>query len=103
MNKIWIILRREFLSRVQKKSFLIATIGIPMIFPLLIGGMAYVAIQQEKGKAGEVIEVLDLSGKMQLESSDKYKFEAVSGDLEKVKENFNKGSHSALLYIPSFE
>jgi ABC-2 type transport system permease protein len=103
MNKIWLIFKREFLNRVQKKSFLIATIGIPMIFPLVIGGMAYVAIQQEKGKATEVIEVLDASGKLQLETSDKYKFEPVTGDLETVKNAFNKSDHSGLLYIPSFE
>ena len=37
MNKIWLIIQREFLNRVQKKSFLVATILIPLIFPAIIG------------------------------------------------------------------
>jgi ABC-2 type transport system permease protein len=103
MNKIWLIFKREFLNRVQKKSFLIATIGIPLIFPIIIGGMGYVMVQQEKGKAAEIIEILDLSGKIQLENSEKYKFEAVNGPIEKAKEDFNKSNHAGLLYIPPFE
>ena len=31
MNKVWLIIQREFLNRVQKKSFLIATILLPLI------------------------------------------------------------------------
>lgn len=49
MNKIWLIIQREFLSRVQKKSFLVATILIPLIFPAIIGILVYVAKQSAKG------------------------------------------------------
>ena len=38
MNKIWLIMQREFLNRVQKKSFLITTILVPLIFPAIIDG-----------------------------------------------------------------
>ena len=44
MNKIWLIFQREFLNRVQKKSFLIATILIPLIFPAIIAVMVWVAV-----------------------------------------------------------
>ena len=47
MNKIWLIMKREFLNRVQKKSFLIATILLPLIFPLLMAILVYVAIEQK--------------------------------------------------------
>jgi ABC-2 type transport system permease protein len=56
MNKIWLIMKREFLNRVQKKSFLIATILIPLIFPAIIGGMVYVMIQQEESAGKQVVE-----------------------------------------------
>jgi len=49
MNKIGLIIQREFLNRVQKKSFLIATILIPLIFPAIIGLLAYISVQSEKG------------------------------------------------------
>ena len=36
MNKILLIIEREVLNRVGKKSFLVATILIPLIFPAII-------------------------------------------------------------------
>ena len=32
MNKIFIIIGREFTTRVKKKSFLITTIAVPLLF-----------------------------------------------------------------------
>jgi ABC-2 type transport system permease protein len=49
MNKVWLIFQREFLNRVQKKSFLIATIVIPLIFPAIIAVMIYIFVKQEEG------------------------------------------------------
>ena len=40
MDKIWLILSREYVSRVKKKSFLLAT----FLTPLFIGGLYAVAI-----------------------------------------------------------
>jgi ABC-2 type transport system permease protein len=103
MSKIWLIFRREFLNRVQKKSFLVATILIPLIFPAIIGVMIYVMIQQEKGQAAQVVQVLDESGKIQLENSDKYTFELVAGKLDSAKAKFNKSKAFALLHVPPFD
>ena len=36
MDKIWIILEREYLQRVKKKSFILSTILTPLIFPIFI-------------------------------------------------------------------
>lgn len=103
MNKIWLIFQREFLNRVQKKSFLIATILVPLIFPAVIGAMIYVSIKQNESAVTQVIELLDKSGKIHLDSSAKYKFVSVEGDLEQVKTAFKNSGHFALLYVPPFE
>lgn len=103
MKKIWIIMQREFLNRVQKKSFLIATILIPLIFPVLIGGMVYIFIQQEETAGKAVIEVFDESGRMNLETNDKFEFILLSGNIEQAKAAYNQSNHFALLYIPTFE
>jgi len=103
MNKIWLIFKREFLNRVQKKSFLIATILIPMIFPAIIAIMIYIVVKQEEGAEKTRIGVLDKSGKIKLESGDRYEFTAVTTDLEEAKTTFNKSKDFALLYIPEFE
>lgn len=103
MNKIWLIFQREFLNRVQKKSFLIATILIPVIFPLIIGIMIYVAIEQEKSAGVQTVEVLDKSGKIQLQSNDRYNYVTISGELDDAKNAFSKSKDFALLYIPPFD
>lgn len=33
MNKTWIILKREYLTRVKKKSFIITTLLVPLFLP----------------------------------------------------------------------
>ena len=63
MNKIWLIMKREFLNRVQKKSFLIATILLPLIFPLLMAILVYVAIEQKKHATKDVVYYVDDSNR----------------------------------------
>jgi len=37
MNKVFLVIQREYLARVKKKSFLIATLLTPLIFPAIMG------------------------------------------------------------------
>ena len=45
MNKILIIAQREFLSRVQKKTFLLTTIGLPILIFLFYAMMIYFSVK----------------------------------------------------------
>lgn len=103
MNKVWLICQREFLNRVQKKSFLIATILIPMIFPAIIALMGYIFLKQEEGANRSVVHVLDESGRIKLEDTDRYKFVPVTGAPEHAKSSFRESDAFALLFIPEFE
>ena len=103
MNKIWLIFQREFLNRVQKKSFLIATILIPLIFPAIIAVMVYVMMKQEGSAGVQTVQVYDETGRFDFEGNEKYRFLPVSGDLEKVKSDFNHSGDFALLYLPEFD
>src|SRR5204863_7880404 len=50
------------------------------------------------------IELLDKSGKIQLEGNSKYEFiPPTSTNLDQAKLAFNKSDHLALLYVPAFE
>jgi len=100
MNKILLIIQREFLNRVQKKSFLIATILLPLVFPALMAILIYVFIQQQENAKQEVVDVLDESGMFEFEDSKKYKYIEISGPLEKAKTVYQEGDHFALLVIP---
>ena len=90
MNKIFLVIQREFMSRVKKKSFLLATILVPLIFPAIIGFMIYLRVESEKNKAQEVVQVLDESGIIKFEESKDYIYKTVEGPLDSAKERFNQ-------------
>src|SRR5688572_8766587 len=101
MNKIVLIFKREFLNRVQKKSFLIATILIPLIFPAIIGAMVYVAMEQEKSAKPEVINVIDETGRINFENTSKYIFKKSALSLDEAKKELKKSTDYGVLVIPN--
>lgn len=101
MKKIFLVIRREFLTRVKKRTFLIATILTPLLIPALMGGMIYLTIREHQNKEQETVQVLDETRQLTFEDSKSYKFVPVQGDLEQVKKAFNEGDDFGLLYIPA--
>ncbi len=102
MNKIWLIIQREFLNRVQKKSFLVATILVPLIFPALMAVLVYVAVEQKKNATKEVILYIDESGYFKPDTA-KFLFSPFQGSVEDGKRAFEASENFGLLYIPKFE
>ncbi len=102
MNKIWLIIQREFLNRVMKKSFLIATIFVPLIFPAIIGLLVYIAKESDKNSKKEVIHYIDENGGFTPDTS-KYVFKNFSGSLDDGKKAFDQSEDFGLLYIPKYD
>lgn len=103
MNKILLIIKREFLNRVQKKSFLLTTILVPLIFPALIAVMIVIMQKQSESQKAETVLVLDESLKFTLKDTKEFKFLAVTGSLEQIKTAFDSSDNYGLVYIPPFE
>jgi ABC-2 type transport system permease protein len=101
MNKIWLIAKREFLNRVQKKSFLIATILIPLIFPTIIGLLVYVTKEQDKNAKKETIIYFDESGTF-LPDSGRFLYVKLNSKSEAEK-IFKESDAFGLLTIPDFK
>jgi ABC-2 type transport system permease protein len=101
MNKVLLIIQREILNRIQKKSFLIATILIPLIFPMIIGLLVFVAKQSEKNAKKQVILYLDDNGAFRPDTT-KYAFRAFQGPLEEAKRAYQVTDDFGLLYIPKY-
>ena len=59
MNKILLIIKREYLTRVRKKTFIISTILFPVLYLGLIFGMGYLG---EKAKPRLHVAIIDSSG-----------------------------------------
>jgi ABC-2 type transport system permease protein len=103
MSKIGLVIKREFESRVKKKSFLLATLLVPLLFPAVIGGMLYFAIEEQKNAEQQIVYVLDEGGDFYMEDDQKYKFQVLETDLETAKVTFNESEAYALLYLPKID
>jgi ABC-2 type transport system permease protein len=100
MNKILLIIEREFLNRVGKKSFLVATILIPLIFPAIIGVLAYVAKKSREGEKKSVIYYLDESHEFKPDTT-RFHFTKLEGSLETARKTYQETDDLGLLYIPN--
>lgn len=59
MNKIWLIIQREYITRVRKKSFIVTTLLIPIMMFALFALFIYMAVRSEQKQA---IVIYDESG-----------------------------------------
>lgn len=59
MNKTWLIIKREYLTRVQKKTFILSTILTPLLIVGLIAAVTFISV---KNVDHEKIAVVDNTG-----------------------------------------
>ena len=99
MNKIWLIVKREYSTRVRNKMFLISTFLLPVILVLFIAGATYLSI---KGKDLQKIAVYDPNGyfKDALKSSESVKFDFTTGV---DTSNYEKKGYTGILVIPNWD
>ncbi|MFT6892971.1 MAG: ABC-2 type transport system permease protein, partial [Algoriphagus sp.] len=51
MDKIWLVIQREYLARVKKKSFLLVTLLTPLIFPAIMGVFVWIALEEKDNQS----------------------------------------------------
>lgn len=97
MNKILLVIKREYLSRVRNKTFIISTFLTPILF---IGLIATVVIITVKNSDKELVAVIDQTGifKNEMDSSNSVRF--INDPLVDTS-NFDEKGYSAILYSPN--
>ncbi|MFT6964958.1 MAG: ABC-2 type transport system permease protein [Marivirga sp.] len=103
MSKIGLVIRREFESRVKKKSFLLVTILVPLLFPAVMGAMIYFAIQEDRNAEQKLIYVVDEGKGFNFDDDKKYQFTVLEQPLEEAKVAFSESEAFALLYLPTID
>ena len=103
MNKIFLVIQREYLSRVKKKSFLIATLLTPLIFPAIMGVFVWIAMNEKENQSLRIIEVIDETDLFFMESSEQYAFTSSIEDPEEAKRMVQEGERYGFLYIPKMD
>ena len=102
MNKISLIIKREYLTRVKKKSFIIMT----LLGPLLMAGLMLVPVWLAiKDKDIQRIEVIDETGIFinQFENTTELQFKNEFISIEEAKEELYDGIYTSILHIKSVE
>ncbi len=104
LKTIGIIIRREYLNKVKKKSFLITTFLVPILVAgLTIGVMAVMMTTKEKTKT---IAVVDRSGIVlpYLEDTETIKYVDCSGqEADSIKFRLSNLGYDGLLSIPALD
>lgn len=102
MSKTGIIIQREYMVRVKKKSFLIMTIVGPLLMAALWIVPFFIATLSEERRD---IEVFDQSGIFSdsFISDSRFNYIFVEGEPDSVKKQFLRSGHYALVYIPRTE
>lgn len=104
MNKILLIIRREFLTRVRKRTFIIGTILFPLLYLGLIFGTGYIA---DKTKENLNIAMIDNSGLFSeglirsVNAADTLnKIKLVPAGIKGFSENFDSLGYDGYVIIP---
>jgi ABC-2 type transport system permease protein len=101
MNKSLLILKREYLTRVRKKSFIIMTLLVPFMMAAITILPAYLASMDDTEQ--RTIAVYDPTGLIlnKLENQPYTKFHYIpEQQYNEISRNFKSGEFYALLFIP---
>ena len=99
MNKIWLIIKREYLVRVRKKSFIIMTFLAPLLMATLLIVPSFIA---SKSNVLRTIAVQEENFEVATQLSEKefLRFSMIPAlEAEEIKQNFNQSGYDALLHI----
>lgn len=98
MNKINLIIQREYLTRVKKKSFVIMT----LLGPILMAALMIVPVWLSmKDQDYQIIEVIDETGLFinQFENTKTLRFEHEFVNIEAAKDSFYNSKYTSILHI----
>lgn len=98
MNKIWLIIQREYLTRVRKKSFIIMTILGPLLMASVM--ILPVYLSQKSDKVYDLV-VVDETGLFvdKIRDSQSLTFSYLDADIATVRQMVSTGSHDGVIYI----
>ncbi len=102
MKKIALIIQREYLSRVKKKSFIVMTFLGPVLIAAMYAFAIFLAVNSDNLSDKKKIVVCDETNTLSniIKSNAQYEFEFSSLSLASLKSDFDSSGNSYLLYIP---
>jgi ABC-2 type transport system permease protein len=97
MQKIWLIIKREYLTRVRKKTFILSTILTPLLFVGLITAVTVISVKNVDKENVAVVDPANVfEGKIDNGKAVSFTF-APGVD----STNYKQKGYSAILYVPN--
>jgi len=102
MNKILLIIQREYITRVRKKSFIVMIFVVPGLILAMGGAIALIAKNSDELTDKEVVKVIDKSGVFagKFKDQNNLKFETSTQSLADLKADLKKDESLSALEIP---
>ncbi len=106
MNKLWLIFKREYLTRVKKRSFILTTILTPLAFALFFIVVGFI-FAYESGEKKRIV-ISDEAGVLEnttipAQSDGSLYFIKKSDPLETLKTEVSEGNYDGILVIPAIK
>lgn len=101
MNKIKLIIQREYLTRVRKKSFIVMTFLGPILMAALMIVPVYLATLEDNDE--KKIGIIDESREFIeiFKDTESLKFHQLKADLEQAKKDLQQSNDYGFVYIPA--
>ncbi|MDX1666442.1 MAG: ABC transporter permease [Saprospiraceae bacterium] len=103
MSKLWLIIQREYLTRVKRRSFILATLLTPLGFAVffVVVGLIFQYESDEKRRIAIIDKGEVLKGVIKDAQGLYFKF--VDDDLVSLRENFEQTDYDGILLIPEIK
>lgn len=103
MQKLWLIIRREYLTRVKKRSFILGTLLTPLAFGVffIIVGFIF-SYESDDSKVVAIVDEGNILDKKISDTKNLY-FQFPKGDLASLKSEVTAGKYDGVLVIPEIK
>lgn len=102
MNKISLVAKREFLTRVQKKTFLLTTIGVPVLIFAFYAAIIFFTVKSSDNFKIAVSDNANVfNGEIDSKKGSDVIFEFVKDDTTVLKTKLEQKEYDAYLYVPA--
>jgi ABC-2 type transport system permease protein len=102
MNKVLLIIQREYITRVRKKAFIVMIFVVPGLILAMGGAIALIAKDSNDLSDQAVVKVIDASGQFagKFHNEKNLKFETTQQSIADVKAECKKDERLSALQIP---
>lgn len=103
MKKLWLIIKREYLIRVRKKTFILTTLLTPLGFGLIMLVAGYMGAKSADSDASVLVKDDSTIFKNSNPESKTVKYTFSQDPLDELKGSYDSLGYSLLVHIPNFD